>query len=225
MILEPISPIVTGPIVSPIVQSFVSEYTISWEAVWLFLKITAVVVGSIIITLLLDRHMQKRCFVTNRTLTLILSSAVSLVLSLRYGLSVYTFQGLFLYFLLLYASLSDLTDRHVADHISISILALSLISVPTVGFTSMLIGGAVTAAVQIGVSMFSDGRYGGADWKISSACAFLLGWTRGIAGLVIGLLIGIVFTLIYNKVKGRDHGEGFALVPFLSIGMMAMFFV
>lgn len=225
MILDPTLPIVTGPIVSPIVQSFVSEYTISWEAIWLFLKITAVVIGSIIITLLLDRHMQKRCFVTNKTLTLILSSSIAIALSLRYGLSVYTFQGLFLYFLLLYASLSDLTDRHVANHISISVLALSLISVPIVGFTYMLIGGAVTAAVQIGVSMFSDGRYGGADWKIASSCAFLLGWARGIAGLVLGLLIGIIFTLIYNKVKGRDRNEGFALVPFLSIGMMALFFV
>lgn len=225
MILEPISPIVTGPIVSPIVQSFVSEYVISWEAIWLFLKITAVIVASILTTLLLDSSMNKKGFVTNKALTLILSSAMALGLSLRYGLSVYTFQGMFLYFLLLYASMSDLTNRHVADHVSISILALSLISVPTVGFTSMLIGGAVTAAVQIGVSMFSDGRYGGADWKIASSCAFLLGWTRGIAGLVLGLLIGIIFTLIYNKVKHRDQGEGFALVPFLAIGMMAMFFV
>ena len=121
--------------------------------------------------------------------------------------------------------MSDLTDRNVANHVTISILALSLISVPTVGFTSMLVGGAVSAAIQLGVTAFSGGGYGGADWKISSACAFLLGWQRGLAGMVLGLLIGVIFTLVYNRIKNRDMREGFALIPFISIGMMAMFFI
>lgn len=47
---------------------------------------------------------------------------------------------------------------------------------------SMLVGGAVSAAIQIGVTALSGGGYGGADWKLSSACAFLLGWQRGLAG-------------------------------------------
>ena len=126
---------------------------------------------------------------------------MAISLSIRFGLSVYTFQGLFLYYLLLYASASDLTDRRVADHLSVSVLALSLISVPTVGIISMLIGGAVSFAIQTGVSVFSGGRYGGADIKISSACVFLLGWSRGLIGLALGLLTGVLFTLIYNKIK------------------------
>jgi hypothetical protein len=30
---------------------------------------------------------------------------------------------------------------------------------------------------------------------------------------------------LYNKIKKRDNHEGFALVPFISIGMMAVFFI
>ena len=89
----------------------------------------------------------------------------------------------------------------------------------------MLVGGAVSAAIQIGVTALSGGGYGGADWKLFSACAFLLGWQRGLAGMVLGLLIGVIFTLAYNKIKDRNINEGFALVPFISIGMIALFFI
>jgi hypothetical protein len=63
----------------------------------------------------------------------------------------------------------------------------------------MVVGGLVSVAIQIGVTALSGGGYGGADWKISSACAFLLGWQRGLAGLVLGLLLGVVFTLILQQ--------------------------
>jgi Flp pilus assembly protein protease CpaA len=225
LILNPTLPIVSPPVVNPIIQTFVAENIIASDVLLLIFKMIMVVVASIVVGLLLNKSMDKKGFVTNKAFTLIASTAIALGLSLRFGMSVYTFQGMFLFFLLLYASMSDLTDRHVANHISISILALSLISVPTVGFTSMLIGGAVSAAIQLGVTALSGGGYGGADWKISSACAFLLGWQRGLAGMVLGLLIGVIFTLAYNKIKDRDIHEGFALVPFISIGMLAVFFI
>ena len=225
MILNPTLPIVSPPVVNPIIQTFVAENIIASDVLLLIFKMIMVVAASIVVGLLLNKSMDKKGFVTNKAFTLIASTAMALGLSLRFGMSVYTFQGMFLFFLLLYASMSDLTDRQVANHISISILALSLISVPTVGFTSMLIGGVVSVAIQLGVTALSGGGYGGADWKISSACAFLLGWQRGLAGMVLGLLIGVIFTLAYNKIKDRDIHEGFALVPFISIGMMTVFFI
>ena len=224
MIINPIIPTVT-PVVQPVFQTFVAENIITWEAFVLILKIILVAIAALVVGLFLNRNMEKQGFVTNKTFTLIASMVMALGLSLRFGLSVYTFQGMFLFFLLLYASMSDLTDRHVANHISISILALSLISVPTVGFVSMLVGGAVSVAIQLGITALSGGGYGGADWKISSACAFLLGWQRGLSGMVLGLLIGVIFTCVYNKIKNRDMHEGFALIPFISIGMMAVFFI
>ena len=213
------------PIVQPMFECFVSENALAWDVIVLMIQMILVATASLIIGLYLNRYMRKRNFFTNKTFTLISSTVMAFGLSLRYGMSIYTFQGLFLFFLLLYASMSDLTDRNVANHISISILALSFISIPTVGIFSMLVGGAVSAAIQIGIISMSGGGYGGADWKISSACTFLLGWSRGLSGMVLGLLIGVIFTLICNSFKKRDNNESFALVPFLSIGMMAMFFI
>ena len=224
MIINPIIPTVT-PVVQPVFQTFVAENIITWEAFVLILKIILVATAALVVGLFLNRNMEKQGFVTNKAFSLIASTVMALGLSLRFGLSVYTFQGMFLFFLLLYASMSDLTDRHVANHISISILALSLISVPTVGFVSMLVGGAVSVAIQLGITALSGGGYGGADWKISSACAFLLGWQRGLSGMVLALLIGVIFTCVYNKIKNRDMHEGFALIPFISIGMMTVFFI
>lgn len=213
------------PIAQPMFECFVSENALAWDVIVLMIQMILVATASLIIGLYLNRYMRKRNFFTNKTFTLISSTVMAFGLSLRYGMSIYTFQGLFLFFLLLYASMSDLTDRNVANHISISILALSFISIPTVGIFSMLVGGAVSAAIQIGIISMSGGGYGGADWKISSACTFLLGWSRGLSGMVLGLLIGVIFTLIRNSLKKRDNNESFALIPFLSIGMMAMFFI
>ena len=224
MYINPINSI-SMPIAQPIIESFVSENMLAWEAILLIFKMLLIATASLIVGFYLNRYMKKRGFVTNKAFSLIASTVMAFGLSIRYGMSVYTFQGLFLFFLLLYASMSDLTNHQVANHISISILALSFISIPTVGIGSMLVGGAVSAIIQLAIVSMSGGGYGGADWKISSACTFLLGWSRGLSGMVLGLLIGIIFTLIYNKAKNRDNNEGFALIPFLSIGMMAVFFI
>ena len=224
MYMNPTIPIVT-PVLQPLVETFVTENVIAKDAVRLILMIVLVTAISATVGLLLHKRMKKQWLRTNKTVALLLSAVMAIALSIRFGLSIYTFQGLFLYYLLLYASASDLTDRRVADHLSVSVLALSLISVPTVGIISMLIGGAVSFAIQTGVSVFSGGRYGGADIKISSACVFLLGWSRGLIGLALGLLTGVLFTLIYNKIKKRSSSEGFALVPFISFGMMVAFFL
>lgn len=224
MYMNPTIPIVT-PVLQPLVEAFVKENVIAKDAVRLILMIVLVTAISITVGFLLHKRMKKQWLRTNKTVALLLSAFMAIALSIRFGLSIYTFQGLFLYYLLLYASASDLTDRRVADHLSVSVLALSLISVPTVGIISMLIGGTVSFAIQTGVSVFSGGRYGGADIKISSACVFLLGWSRGLIGLALGLLTGVLFTLIYNKIKKRSNSEGFALVPFISFGMMVAFFL
>ena len=108
MIIQPTVPIVSPPVVNPIIQSFVAENIIAWDAIVLILKMILVATAALVIGLFLNRHMEKEGFVTNKTLTLILSTVMALGLSLRFGLSVYTFQGMFLFFLLLYAELPGL---------------------------------------------------------------------------------------------------------------------
>lgn len=189
--------------------------------IWLItVSILALIVGAV-----LHNIMMKQGFKSNKAVTFVLSVFIAFGLTLRFGMSVYALQGLFLYFLLLYASISDITSRTIQNSVSVSILALSFVSIQSIGIISMIAGALIVCLVQLIVCLCNSGRHGGADMKITTASAFLLGFGRGITGLVLGLLIGIVFMLIYNKMKKRNNKDGFPLMPFVSIGMMTLFFV
>jgi leader peptidase (prepilin peptidase)/N-methyltransferase len=64
---------------------------------------------------------------------------------------------------------------------------------------------------------------GGADVKLSAACAFLLGITKGFFGLITGLTLGIIVNLIIQTRKNK--AEGFPLIPYLAAGFMAAYFI
>jgi prepilin signal peptidase PulO-like enzyme (type II secretory pathway) len=71
--------------------------------------------------------------------------------------------------------------------------------------------------------MLSKNKLGGADVKLSAACAFLLGFEKGVIGLAIGLFISIITNLIIEKIK-KSKDQPFPLVPYLSIGFMLMYY-
>ena len=79
-------------------------------------------------------------------------------------------------------------------------------------------------AVFLIFAMVSGNRLGGADVKVSAACAFLLGFSKSIAGLVIGLFLAIICNIYFSH-KNKTKGKAFPLVPYLSIGFMTAFFV
>ena len=90
----------------------------------------------------------------------------------------------------------------------------------------MLFGAFAVFVPQIVMALIPKCKpLGGADLKLSTALAFLLGWERGIIGFVAGLLIAVIYMAIYNRVKKTETKEekAFALVPFLSIAAMVLF--
>lgn len=153
-----------------------------------------------------------------------LTGIFSLAVFLRYGLSVTAIQGMFLLCILLYASCSDLTDHTVNDHVWVTVFALALVSIYKAGLTSMVIGALCVFIPQMAMALIPPHKtLGGADIKLSTALAFLLGAWKGIGAYVIGLVIAIIFISIYNKIRHRCKKKPFALVPFLSIGALVMF--
>ena len=66
---------------------------------------------------------------------------------------------------------------------------------------------------------------GGADIKISTACAFLLGAGRGLAAFIIGLTLFVVIVPILRKVRHEENGEPFPMVPFLSVGTITAYLI
>ena len=218
--LEPTRPLSPTTIVKA--DNFATEFIIG------ILALLAIVGATLLVGWVLNRMMVNKGFKTNLTVNLILSAVIPIALFLRYGASIELVQGVFLMFVLMYATWSDLTSHTVDDYVPLLVFALGVTSMATVGLSSMLFGAFAVFVPQIIMAFIPKCKpLGGADLKLSTALAFLLGWERGIVAFILGLLISVVYMAIYNKVKKvkkRDANEkAFALVPFLSIAAMVLF--
>ena len=152
-------------------------------------------------------------------ISIILVSSLLIV----FGWSMELLKGIILLQILLYASVSDIQTHEVKDFISVLIfitgfIGVTLSDIPMMLFSGLAIGGALLIC-----AMVSGNRLGGADVKLSAACAFLLGFSKSIAGLVIGLFVSVIVNLIIQKQK-KTKNQPFPLVPYLSIGFMLMYF-
>lgn len=155
-----------------------------------------------------------------------LSLGVGLILQLVFGVNLVAVKGMILTLLLLYASISDLNTRTVPNCISVMILILSLVGFETASLPSMLCGAAVVFIPQFALAIIRPSRAcGGADLKISTALAFLLGAEKGVFALIVGMLLAVVVMAIYNRMKAKDQKEAFPLVPFLAIGGMLAYII
>ena len=155
-----------------------------------------------------------------------LSIAVGLILLLVFGVTLTTVKGMILALLLLYASLSDLKTRRVSDCVSVMIFILSLVGFEAAILPSMLIGAMIVFIPQFALAIIRPSRAcGGADLKISTAIAFMLGAGKGVFALIAGMLLAVIVMAIYNKVNAKDQKEAFPLVPFLSIGAMLAYII
>lgn len=153
-------------------------------------------------------------------------TGVGLILLLLFGTTLTAIKGLILCAILLWASISDIGKHEVPDFITVLILVLAFVGYEPATLPSMLVGAAVVFLPQLAVSMLRPGRaVGGADIKISTALAFLLGAEKGIFALLAGMLTGVIVMFIVRKIRKETNKEPFALVPFLSFGAMLAFMI
>lgn len=197
------------------------------ESLLLLLLSMILFVGvSVLVGILITKIMKDKQFKISLMGNVFLSGVISTLLYLRYGLSMTAVQGIILFFILLYASCSDITSHTMDDYLWVMVLILGLLSVPTIGLTSMLTGALMVLVPQILIAMLPPHRaLGGADIKLSTALAFLLGWQRGLAGLILGLLLAVITVSVVRKIGKRKKKEPFALIPYLSAAAMVMFLI
>ena len=153
-------------------------------------------------------------------ISIILVSSLLIV----FGWSIELLKGIVLLQILLYASVSDIQTHEVKDFISVLIFITGFIGVTLSDIPMMLFSGLAIGGVLLICAMVSGNRLGGADVKLSAACAFLLGFSKSIAGLVIGLFLAIICNIYFSH-KNKTKGKAFPLVPYLSIGFMALYFI
>ncbi len=215
--------VINPPIIVPSLPYTQVMQNFSMKILCAILSAAVVIILSLLVGAGLHKVMKSKGYKHNLALTLSLSAAASLVMFIRYGMSVTLVQGMFLFFVLLYASVSDITNHEVDDHIWVTVLALGLVSVADVGISSMVIGAIMVFVPQILTSLIGKRSVGGADIKLTTALAFLLGWQRGLATLVVGMFLAII-VMGLSRLFRRDEEPGpFALIPFISIAAMVAF--
>ena len=217
--IRPILPPVLPPI-SPIVKVAAADLVLQIAA-------GAVILGIFTLAIwIMLRHSKKDLNEPIIPAALVAYAGVGLILLVVHGISIAAIQGLILCAILLWASVSDIAKHEVPDFITAAILILAFVGFEPANLPSMLIGAAVVFIPQLLVSVLRPKRaIGGADIKISTALAFLLGAEKGIFALLVGMLLGVIIMLIVRKIRKETNKEPFALVPFLSFGAMLAFII
>lgn len=54
------------------------------------------------------------------------------------------------------------------------------------------------------------------------SCAFMLGFSRSMIGLVVGLLLAVIVNALHGRKKKQ---AGFPLIPYLAVGFTAAYFI
>ena len=128
--------------------------------------------------------------------------------------------------LLLYASVRDIKTREVPDSISVLLLILGFVDTDIERLPSMLLGMVLVFLPQFVSALINPSKaLGGADIKLSSAAAFLLGAQRGLFALIVGLTLAVIVMPIIRKIRNLPKDQPFPLIPFLSIGIVAGYLI
>jgi len=150
--------------------------------------------------------------------------AVTALLLCFFGVAVGTLKGILLCLILLFSSYSDIKTRESADWLAVMVALTAFIGTEITDIPLMLLSAVLLTLPMFLIVIVCKGKtIGGADVKLTAACAFLLGAIRGCTGLVAGLTVGIIVNLIIQMKKKK--AEGFPLIPYLAAGFMAAYFL
>lgn len=120
----------------------------------------------------------------------------------------------------------DIKTREVPDSISVLLLILGFVDTDIERLPSMLLGMALVFLPQFISALINPSKaLGGADIKLSSAAAFLLGAQRGLFALVVGLTLAVIVMPIIRRIRKLPKDQPFPLIPFLSVGIVAGYFI
>lgn len=151
-----------------------------------------------------------------------ITAIVTVTMLCFFGCAAVTVRGIILCLILLYSSYSDIRTRECSDYLHLMIVIAAFIGCKTAELPAMILGGALVGAVMLVPLPTGNRTLGGADIKCSAACAFLLGLKRGLIGLTAGLLLAVIINGIKNR-KKKD--KSFPLLPYLSVGFTAAYFI
>lgn len=134
-------------------------------------------------------------------------------------------QGLLLSFLLMSASYTDIKRREIPDIICVLIALIGLLD-----FNLSNILGIVISIPFLISAVLVENSIGGGDIKLTAAVGIVLGFWKGIYGLIIGLSLLVLFyflLVLISKIMKRQVARNLPmpLAPFLGIGFLIIYFM
>lgn len=133
-------------------------------------------------------------------------------------------QGVLFSSLLLVATYTDIKRREIPDTICTLLVLTGFLKF---SFQNLL--GIFVALPFLIAAMFKEKSIGGGDIKLTATVGFVLGFWKGIYGLIIGLTLLILFYIILRissiiRKKQVAKNLSMPLAPFLGIGFLIMYF-
>lgn len=133
-------------------------------------------------------------------------------------------QGVLFSSLLLAASYTDIKRREIPDTVCVLLALTGLLK-----FSYLNLLGIFIALPFLIAAMFKEKSIGGGDIKLTAAVGFVLGFWKGMYGLIIGLTLLILFYImlrISSIIRRKQEAKSLSmpLAPFLGIGFLIMYF-
>lgn len=163
-------------------------------------------------------------FETNKKKTAICFAAfgicATLVMICLFGCTAIAVKGIFLAYIFAFSSFEDIKTRKCDDYLHLMIMIAAFIGTDLNNLPGMILAAFFAGGVIVLSNLIGKGKIGGADIKLAAASAFLLGFDRGILGLLTGTLLAV----LVNMFK-KNRKAGFPMIPYLAAGFMAAFFI
>ena len=134
-------------------------------------------------------------------------------------------QGVLFSFLILVASYTDIKRREIPDTVCVLLVLIGLME-----FRYVNLLGIFVALPFLIAAVLKENSIGGGDIKLTASVGLVLGFWKGIYGLIIGLSLLILFYIILRIVavirkKQVVKNLSMPLAPFLGIGFIVVYFI
>ena len=134
-------------------------------------------------------------------------------------------QGVLFSSLLLVASYTDIKRREIPDTVCVLLVLTGFLKF---SFQNLL--GIFIALPFLIAAMLKEKSIGGGDIKLIAAVGLVLGFWKGIYGLIIGLILLILFYIMFRissiiRKKQVVKNLSMPLAPFLGIGFIIIYFI
>ena len=152
----------------------------------------------------------------------VIAALTALSLFCFFGCAATTVKGIIFCLLLAFSSYEDIKTRECENYVHLMIVIAAFIGTEMSALPGMLLSALIIGGIMLMTAAVTKSSIGGADIKLSAACAFMLGTVQGMTGLMIGLILAVIINSIKNRKK--KHG-GFPLIPYLAVGFMTAYFM